>query len=378
MKPIITLLLTGGLVLAASADLLIEETVAQAPSSSGATTIRWDEGTLTLVQAGALYGRMIRLQNGDILCSYESRGKSWVRLSRDNGKSWQHAILVQEMTCAAAANPELLRLKNGRVLLFYNQRPRDGVHPFAVGYCFSDDNGKTWQRPDKLIYEAAPQAGQGCWEPAAIQLASGEIQLFFANEFPYKANDDQEITLMRSFDNGATWKSPETVCYRKGHRDGMPVPLVLQDGKGIVLAIEDNGLSPGNQLQPAIIRTSMAANWKQAVISGDSAQRWSALNPPLPVGRYGGAPYLRQLLGGAMILSFQEAENNTVKPKMVVCIGDKEAHNFASPSLPFGRYVDAGQAWNSLFLKDAQTITALSSTQIKGIRGLWAIDGHVN
>jgi hypothetical protein len=338
--------------------------------------IEWDHKTRVRIQSGT-YGRAIRLRNHQILFSYEAQGKSWVCRSRDNGKTWSEPILVRALTEANAANPELLQLKSGRILLFYNQRPHNESKPFAIGYSYSDDNGRTWASLEKFIYKAGNKPQNGCWEPAAIQLDTGEIQLFFANESPYMTNDDQEITLMRSFDEGKSWSAPETVSYRAGHRDGMPVPIILNGGKGIALAIEDNGLAPGNMLQPAIVFSSKQSNWRQPTAKGDSPNRWNALKPPLPGNVYAGAPYLRQFPSGETVLSCQSSEGGRKQPKMVVYVGDSSARNFRNKSVPFDIPNDEGGMWNSLFIKDARTVTAISDTVVNGVRGLWAIDGHL-
>ena len=352
--------------------------------------IEWDQSTLVRVQSGT-YGRMIRLQNGQILCSYEAGAKAWVCQSADNGKTWSKPVLVQAMPYAAAANPELLQLQNGRILLFYNQRPHDKAHPFAIGLCTSEDNGRTWRTKEKFLYEAGKEPKVGCWEPAAIELPTGEIQLFFANEFPYPDNDDQEITRLRSFDQGATWSDPETVSYRAGHRDGMPVPLLLQEERGrprIVLAIEDSGLAPGSKLQPAIIAVAQAVaqqgkehNGKERIklplIDGASSRRWGALLPALPGHVYAGAPYLRQMPTGETVLSCQSEEGARQKPQMVVYVGDRDARHFTNKSVPFSIAGDVGGLWNSLFIKDARTVTAISATVIDGVPGVWAIDGRL-
>ena len=351
-----------------------------------ATGISWDRSTLRWVQSGT-YGRMVRLHDGALLCSYEAQGKSWVTRSRDEGRTWESPRLVRALTGASAANPELLQLSNGRLWLFYNQRPRDGVQPFAIGACWSDDAGATWQPRPTPLYTASTDFKDGCWEPAALQLPSGEIQLFFANEALYTRSDEQEITLLRSLDEGASWGKPQTVAFRAGHRDGMPVPLLLRDGGDVVFVIEDNGLAPGTQLQPAIIRTTRAANWRQPVVMGSSAQRENALAMPLPPQVYAGAPYLRQLPSGETLLSCQSTEGGGMeggdtrgirtKPQMVVYIGDSQARHFAHRSVPVELPGDVAGSWNSLFVKNSRTITALTATRINGRNGLWAIDGYV-
>lgn len=341
--------------------------------------IIWDKATLTLIQPGGLYGRMVRLSRDAILCAYESGGKSWVCASRDDGKTWRTPVLAAQFAFGSAANPELLRLANGELLLFTNERPNDGTHHFAIALMVSRDNGATWH-PRPEIYTAGVEGRAGCWEPAALQLPSGEIQLFFANNFPYPGTNDQEISLCRSLDNGATWTAPKTVSYRAKHRDGMPVPLVLQKNKGIALAIEDSGLTSRYSLQPALIWTSRHDNWQEPFADGNSLRRWGAVVPPLPPDVYAGAPYVRQLPGGETVLSCQMGLPGTGDrhPRMTVYLGDNAARNFTRATLPFDvPNQDGGEFWNSLFIKNADTVTALTSTRIGGVGGLWAIDGYV-
>ncbi|MCX6377790.1 MAG: sialidase family protein [Armatimonadetes bacterium] len=330
-------------------------------------TIEWDKSTLVLIHKGGSYARVIRLKGGDILCCFEEWGKSYVRRSTDNGKTWVELILLAEAPRTWSANPELLQLANGWILFFHNERPSNGVRHFTIQVLVSKDQGRTWKHLAQA-YRADVNPHNGCWEPAAIQLPTGEIQLFFANENPYRDSKEQEITLLRSFDNGKTWSKRETVSFRAGHRDGMPVPCVLRDGKGIVVAIEDNGYTP--MFTPAIIHTSMQDNWKQRFASGASPRRWRAVNKPISV-EWGGAPYIRQMPTGETILSFQSSVGRE-KPQMVVYVGDENAKNFDERTVPFDASKPGGW-WNSLFVKDDHTVTAISSCN----GGVWAIDGHV-
>lgn len=351
----------------------------EAPRSHRDARIVWDPSTLVLIQERGLYGRMARLPDGRILCSYERGGRSYVRHSSDEGSSWGPEILAAEFAYGTAANPEILVLNNGWVLLAYNERPTDRVHPYAIRVRKSEDGGETWGEP-RLVYEAGITSGTGCWEPAMIQLPSGEVQLFFANEKPFPDTNEQEISLVRSQDNGETWSEAERVSFRIGFRDGMPVPIVLRDDKGIAVAIEDNGID--GPFKPAILHTSLEDNWRKGPIGAEHPSRWPALENPLPTPVYAGAPYLRQFPSGETVLSVQSAENRMQQgtmnySRMVVWIGDREARNFINPSEPFDVPPDASGLWNSLFIKNDKTVTAISSTTLFGIRGLWAIDGRL-
>src|SRR5260370_29222069 len=113
----------------------------------------WDPATLTLVQAGGVYGRMVRLPNQQILCSYERGSRIYVRPSRDEGRTWEQETPVAAYQFGGAANPEMLARQNGWILLSYHERPRHGIHPFTIMTTVSKDHDATWEggRP---CYEA--------------------------------------------------------------------------------------------------------------------------------------------------------------------------------------------------------------------------------
>ncbi|MHC4753028.1 MAG: sialidase family protein [Planctomycetota bacterium] len=345
----------------------------EAQTHDQAKTISWDQKTLTLIAEWGTYGRMIRLTSGNILCAFARRGTVWTSRSIDEGKTWNAPAMAVTYEFGAATNPEILELVDGWILLSYNERPRDGKNHFAIRTCLSKDAGETWTA-HSIVYEADTHWENGCWEPAQIQLPSGQIQLYFANENPYRYSNEQEISMVRSEDNGLTWSKPTTISFRAHHRDGMPVPLILSNGKGIVVAIEDNALH--GKFRPAIVCTSMKCNWNQPYVDGSSPQRWWALaHPPSPNVNVA-APYIRQFPSGETILSCQTNEG-CKNPIMAVYLGNDEARSFSGKTVPFN--VDPGKAgkWNSLFIKSATTVTAISGTTINGVTGLWAIDGQI-
>lgn len=346
--------------------------------------IEWDTNTLVLIQPQGHYARIIRLHNGQLACGYDFGGKIWVRLSADEGKTWQPAGLVADWDFGGLTNTELLELSDGTLLCFYDQRPSAATRntppdaprekPFAICTARSTDQGRTWQS-SVTIYSGGREFGNGCWEPAAIQLPSGEIQVFFANEAPYRQSDEQEITLLRSTNNAVSWSAPEKISFRSGHRDGMPVPLVLQDGNHIVVAIEDNGLN--GDFKPVIVQTTCRDNWHAGAVLAQNPNRWSALSQPLAASIYAGAPYIRQMPSGEVILSFQTSETGGVRSAvMAVSIGNSKAQQFGPLSYPFPRRPNRNQLWNSLFVKNASTITAVSETMVGETFGIWSIDGH--
>lgn len=339
----------------------------------------WDKTSLRLLARDGNYPRMIRLRSSDLVCGYGDADGEKAKRSRDNGVTWSEGVVVApKQTGANFANAELLQLQNGDILFFCNLRPfKEPLDPplhFSIGVARSKDGGASWS-PVALVYKAGTRFNDGCWEPAALQLPSGEVQLFFADEGPYTRSDEQQISLMRSLDGGQTWTAPRPASFRAGHRDGMPVPVQLRDGN-LAFAIEDNGAR--GTFKPVIIGALRGDNWQSGAVSASSPHRWSALQTPLEPRVYAGAPYLRVLKSGQTALSFQQADDGELEhSQMVVCLGDKTAHNFAGNSRPFEGFKTGSQLWGALFVKDERSLVALTSTKIGGAYGVWTIEGHL-
>lgn len=340
--------------------------------------IDWSSSKPALVQEDGHYGRITRLDRKTLLACFDWKRAIHVRHSTDEGKTWKEPVKVAEWPHGGVTNAELLVLKNGEVLCFFNRRPGRGntEHPFSIGMCRSKNGGKTWSDAT-TIYEAGKEFENGCWEPVGLQMPDGEVHVYFANEGPYRNSTEQEITLMRSKDNGTTWDKPEQVSFRKGSRDGMPVPVLSSNGKALAMAIEDNGLS--GAFKPVIISSrATKGGWKEGVADGESSRRWSALAKPLAPAVYAGAPYLRQFPDGPFVISYQLAESGEMnESRMAVSVGNNNARNFGQPTFPFPVDGRRPQLWNSLFIKDDKTVTAVSETSQHGVRGIWAVDGKL-
>lgn len=330
--------------------------------------IDWQPDTLTLIQADAYYGRIIRLRTNTLLACYTRRGRAYVKHSNDNGKTWKNETLAAVFSEGGADNTELLQLSDERIMLMINERNRQNPHQNGISVAFSSDDGYTWTNPTRIY------TGK-CWEPAAIERSRPKaIELYFANEEPYQDSNrnDQNISVMISTDGGQQWAGPAVVSYRQNHRDGMPVPLTLRNGN-VVIAIEDSGLH--GDFKPVILDFSRRRN---ASIDGASPHRWSAMAEALPRDTYAGAPYIAQMPSGETILSYRYKPKDVSHHTMVVAVGNEQARSFQQPTMPFAM-ADKGvsQDWSALFVKNEITITAVSGARINGVRGLWAIDGQL-
>lgn len=375
-----------------SSDSIAEEpiVVTPIPSKPAAEGIRiaWDYTTLTPIsdqndtQYNG-YARLIQLNSKKIICTYESGGAILVKISNDLGKSWSSPIKVISGTIAVnMTTPDILQLKDNSLLICYNPRPIAGNTSgakFSINTVKSIDGGLTWIE-NKVIYEATSEFENGCWEPSALQIPTGEIQLFFSNENVYKSSNEQNISLLRSSDNGSTWSTtPEIVSFRAGKRDGMPSPILLKNQNEIVFSIEDNGIE--NQFKPYIIRNTISENWKQTV-DASSNNRNYALAEEINKALYAGAPYLAQLSTGEVLMSYQGTENRTSNDinnaEMKVVIGNNQAKNFDRKSVPFLIAVGKSALWNSIAVLDDDTVIALTTTnQFGNSAQVWMIKGRV-
>ena len=334
--------------------------------------IAWDPATLRLVSEHSGYARIIRLRSGELLCGYERARQSCVKRSADNGNSWDSEVTVTDYQYGSASNTELLQLRDGRVLLCYNERPKVEGHPYTIMTTVSEDEGRTWSEP-QCLYTAGETWEDGCWEPVALQYPDGEVQIFFANEAPYTETNEQEISMISTRDP----KKVYTVSFRANARDGMSVPCLLNDGKTVVIAIEDSRWNdePG-RMKPVILTSSVRSRWTGSTVSADSSRRHYALKEPLPADTYLGAPYIVQMPTGITVLSAQ-LENQYGVQQMMVYLGDEKAGDFVNGSKPFLLSRAAPGMWNSLFVKDENTVTAVSQTKIDGTNGIWIIDGKI-
>ena len=343
-------------------------------------TIKWEESSRHFVGRG-VYGRIKKVGDSHAMV-YDVGRTAIIRFSNDKCESWGKPIEVAKGEGYTYTNCELLQLQSGKLIYTWNARPlRDTGLPYKIMYALSDDGGKSWSE-GKDLYTAGREPRSGCWEPVALQLPSGEVQIYFANEAPYATSSEQEISLMRSFDEGKTWSYAEKVSFRAGRRDGMAVPIYLPHSGEIAVAIEDNGVR--GRFKPVIVRTGN--NWKDGFVSGNDPRREEALAERCAVHDtiYAGAPYLIRLGDKHTLLSIQSTEGrkgtNHKFANMQVYVGDKDARRFCNRSTPLPDLNENGSAlWNSLAQIDDTTVIAVMSVggMERGKSGIWTIKGKI-
>ncbi|MCK5819872.1 MAG: exo-alpha-sialidase [Psychromonas sp.] len=350
------------------------------------TKINWDKNTVKFITAGA-YSRIIKLADDQLGLVYNNGTKINYRISSDNGDTWSKEVtLADGGSKYTYTNAAFIKLYDGTLLYGYNARPNKdgGADNYQIRVLISHDNGKTWP-VEKVVYSGGNVGTLGVWEPAFLQLPSGELQLYFANESLYPKSNDQQITLIRSFDQGNTWTAGEAVSYRAESRDGMPVPILLNDKSSIVFSIEDNGFD--GKFKPTTIRTSLSDNWSSGFVDGASKKRDRALtkNSQLPSKNYGGAPFLVQLPEGETLLSIQSSQwrnHGMATSVMRVYIGDSQAKNFSSMSTPFTSDLikpNGSALWNSLTVLNKSTVIATSTITPGNSKptGIYTVKGTV-
>ncbi len=355
--------------------------------------IAWDYGSMvkiapadgrTIAYCG--YSRLIQLHNNRLACVYEtSAGNVELVFSDDLGMTWSvpQIIFAKENNINMAV-PDIIELRDHSLLIACNPRPLEPYsddRKFGIKVRKSIDGGENWL-DEKLLYEAQSTFNNGCWEPSFAQLPDGEVQLFFSNEGIYTSSDEQNISVLRSNDNGNNWTAePEIVGFRQGRRDGMPAPLVLEDKGEIIVAIEDNKVG---QFKPGIYHEKITENWTNGYVTADDVRRdYHPLEDPFDEAVYAGGPYLARLKTGEVLLSYQSTWNRSDiwdRSCQHIEIGDDSGRQFKNRSVPFKIPLSKWGLWNSVsVIEDGTVPVAITSTNAYSYSSteVWMIKGHV-
>jgi len=344
----------------------------QKRSPYSGSRIFWDISSKVTAFNNGNYARMIQLKDGRLLAVAESQGGISVVYSTNLGSTWGSIQrIIASPSGFSYAVPDVIQLSDGTIVIGYNPRPTSpysSERKFGIRTMRSTDNGNSWSEPS-FVFDAQHTFNDGCWEPAFLELPSGELQCYFANENEYTSNSDQNISMCRSFDGGKTWSEPITICYRAGYRDGMPAPILLKDKSEIAVIIEDNGWPGRGNFLATIVRNSLESNWNNGYVNASSADRSSIFETTPARNIVSAAPYLRLLPWGETVASFQSNENRISGDlqyfDMQVVVGDEKARNFKAKTAPFSLdEADKHSIWNSVSVIDTGIVVAVGSIGI--------------
>lgn len=310
------------------------------------------------------YPRIVRAADGALILTYHGGTQDhwqncYIRRSYDEGQTWtdQQTLFSASNTLFGNSyyricNPQVTLLDNGWLILSVcgNANPETNYN-CKVLTSISKDNGVTWSDPVVVCRGRT-------WEPHVLQLPDGDLELLVSSEAWWWDNQRnnlfQEIISCRSTDNGETWTASKRACYLPGCRDGMPVPILMQGGKGVLFSIE----SVNSGLAPSLVHRDLDKEWDTADWDRkDDADRWlTNLNGSA------GAPYAIQLTTGEIVVMAHtnQAGNvwQTCRPQ--VTITDNTGHNPKYKTLPCSQSGVLGQGeggyYNSLWQKDDDTI----------------------
>jgi len=133
-------------------------------------------------KAGCAEPSIAELRNGELLMVVRSRdGELRSCRSSDKGKTWSEPAKMG--IPAGNSSNNLLRLRDGRLLLTYNSVPPDRTH---LSIRLSEDDGVTWGEPlllaqtDEATDEDEFWSKQVCY-PSAVELPDGVVVVVWAD-----------------------------------------------------------------------------------------------------------------------------------------------------------------------------------------------------
>ncbi|MCK5819876.1 MAG: exo-alpha-sialidase [Psychromonas sp.] len=283
---------------------------------------------MKFVTAGE-YSRIVKLSGNGLVLVYSNGSKINYRISSDEGNTWSNEVnLGDGGSKYTYTNAAFIELADGTWVYGYNARPNKegGSDNYQIRIITSHDKGVTWS-PEKIVYSGGNVSAQGVWEPAFLQLPSGELQLYFS--------------------------------------------------------IEDNGFD--RMFKPATIRTDFGDNWSSGVVDGGNKKRNRALakGDQLSSKKSGSSPYLAQLPNGDTLLFIKTQKDHSKKGLIIrVYIGNNKAENFSSMSTPFTSNLikaNGTALWNSLTVLDDMDVIASSTINTGDSKpnGVYIIKGVV-
>ncbi|MBR1632666.1 MAG: exo-alpha-sialidase [Bacteroidales bacterium] len=329
------------------------------------------------------YPRIKTLPDGSYIMFYQSRDQQknkdhmgvFSAFSKD-GRTWQRGPDV--WSTIPVTDPEgcentryyatcdAIILQNGEMLAFAQFRLGEKSLKYRQTWgCAmkrSTDLGKTWGEETVLFRDRV-------WEPYAIQLPSGEIQLYITHTNHDWEQPLTDITIMRSFDNGHSWTTnspglrfadgtskaarksvdmPAPWAEETTHfTSQMPTAILLHDGKTIMTCNESVKVVPKRHLMLSMGWND--ASWPQGSLKGQEE------GPEIIEKHFvgGSAPYFAQFNSGETVLSY-------TGNWWYMRTGNERGTDI--PTAKFFSPVKVMARWGNIHVEDDHTLLATSAS----------------
>lgn len=304
------------------------------------------------------YPRIKKISDGSLLFCFENHHYGWdiyLKKSTDGGRTWSPARLLRHSHPAVSTvgedlkvfvNPDFYQLSSGRILMAWQWRYKAGYNDLpntnencGIEMIVSDDCGQTWSEP-REVYRGR------CWEPAFLELPSGEIQMYITDSQQIRNKRSYSCTaIIRSFDGGLTWQGKEVAQredvepisrtkWNERGMDGMPTAVYLDDDRGIVVPLETWSGIDVYDISPITVRTSVKENWHWDGADirengGPAYPKKKQVNKELKA--FG--PYSCKLTTGEMVILTNGRYGSTYG--VFAAVGDRTGDNFGVVSTAF-------------------------------------------
>ncbi|KAJ7746800.1 glycoside hydrolase family 93 protein [Mycena maculata] len=273
----------------------------RANRSSGSVSAQW------VKEAGgsSTYPRLTHLADGSALAGFTAFNGAThiftVTRSTDGAKTFSPWSTIAQGT-GDLDDVNLRQLANGNIIAAYRGHDLvNGVYTFyRITTSISTDDGQTWSFLSQINQRAATTTDNGLWEPFIRVANSGALQVYYASE---NADNDQDILMDTSADNGATWAAPITVTgATTTGRDGMPGCTNLNSNANLVTCIFETteGTAPLFTVK-SVVSENDGVTW---------GQRTQVYVPDVS-GNNAGAPQITTTTAGTLVASFMTDEDNT-------------------------------------------------------------------
>lgn len=325
---------------------------------------------------GVWYPRMIELDNGDWLLSFDTNEdgedvKVKLVRSSDKGQTWSNPITVIEEPSHDIANAQMLQLNNGDIWMAYRSvSQNEGMYHTELNVQTSKDNGETWDAlSNGLIDTDESYTFNGVWEPH-LGYVGDQVAVMYAHDGPSEVGSTgYQNILMKIWENDE-WSEQIVVSDGVSHfsRDGMPVWIQMDNGEYIMVYEASN-----RRDHPFVIKYETSADGLE----------WSdsrnILYIPEGEGKKAGAPYIEILENGTLLAGLQTDEDsiNTGDPytsmKTLTSLDDGENWNYLHHTFPVP--YDFESNWNSMMASSTNQLIAATSSNY-GRAGIYIRRGH--